>query len=63
ALELSGDVPTLSLSNVTTDSTTPMSLVAFGIGFANGNAPVAQPALDLWVDDVIVDMAPMTCAD
>ncbi|MDB4964246.1 MAG: hypothetical protein JWP01_4245 [Myxococcales bacterium] len=38
-------------------------MVTFGIGFAGSNTPVAQPALDLWIDDVIVDPDPVTCAD
>lgn len=64
SLELSGDVPLLTLANVVTDSaTTPISIVAIGIGFANSNVPDAQPALDLWIDDVIVHTAPLTCAD
>ena len=64
ALELSGDVPMLSLPNVITDSaTTPIDIITLGMGFATGNTPSPQPALDLWIDDVIVDDAPLTCAD
>jgi hypothetical protein len=64
ALELSGDAPLLSLPNVKTDSATaPMNVITIGMGFASSNTPAAQPALDLWIDDVIVDDAPLTCAD
>ena len=63
-LEMSGDVTMVDLPNVVTDSASnPMSTVEFGMGFANDNTPSAQPALDLWIDDVIVDGAPLTCAD
>jgi hypothetical protein len=63
-LEMSGDVPTTVLQNVVTESASnPMSSINLGMGFANDNSPSAQPALDLWIDDVIVDGAPLTCAD
>jgi hypothetical protein len=64
SLDLTGDVATLSLPNVKTDSATaPMDVLVFGMGFASSNTPTTQPALDLWIDDVIVDGAPLTCAD
>jgi hypothetical protein len=64
SLDLAGDVPMLSLPNVKTDSATaPMDVITIGMGFASSNTPSAQPALDLWIDDVIVDGAPLTCAD
>ncbi len=64
SLELTGDVPPISMTNaITDDAAIPMSLVNFGIGFASGNTPSAQPAIDVWVDDVIVHSAAVTCAD
>lgn len=62
-LALSGDAPALTLANVQTDAAPPMTVVTIGIGFSAGNVPVPQPALDLWVDDVIAHPAPVTCAD
>ncbi|HUS29120.1 MAG TPA: hypothetical protein VMZ53_11435 [Kofleriaceae bacterium] len=63
ALELSGDV-TVSLANTKTDSTTSsLQIVVLGIGYASSNTPVAQPAQDLWIDDVIVSASAVTCSD
>lgn len=57
-------IPPLTLTNVITDSnSTPVKLISLGIGFAGTNVFVAQPAFDLWIDDVIVDPNPVTCAD
>lgn len=64
SLDLSGvGVPTLTLPNVQTDGTQPMTIITMGIGFSGTNVPVAQPALDMWIDDVIVHSSPVTCAD
>ena len=64
SLELTGDLGTLLLPNVITDSaTSPMTMVTLGVGFASSNTPSAQPALDLWIDDVIADDGPISCAD
>ncbi len=64
SLETSGDVPALALANIQTDSaSSPMTVLTLGLGFASSNTPSAQPALDLWVDDVIAHSAPVTCAD
>jgi hypothetical protein len=47
-----------------TDSTAaPLKTVALGIGFAATNVNDAQPAIDMWIDDVIVHHAPVTCSD
>jgi len=63
SLDITGAV-TSSLPNVRTDdATTPVSLLAWGIGFSGNNVPDAQPALDLWIDDVIVHSAPVACTD
>ncbi len=64
SLELSGDVGPAVLPDVVTDSSTsPITEVQFGIGFASPNVPDVQPALELWIDDVIVHSAPVTCSD
>ena len=65
SLELTSDtLPQLSLPNVQTDSATlPMTILVFGMGFADSNTPSAQPAIDLWIDDIIAHDAPVTCAD
>ncbi len=63
-LEVTSDVvPTATLPNITTDGAPPISIIAIGLGWAPSNVTVNQPAFDLWVDDVIVHSAPVTCAD
>jgi hypothetical protein len=64
-LALTSDViPSLTLPGVITDSNaTPIENIGLGIGFAGTNVFDPQPALDLWLDDVIVDPQPLTCAD
>lgn len=64
-LALTSDaVPSITLGNAKTDSTTtPIKFVFFGIGCAATNVDNAQPAVDAWIDDVIVDPAPVTCDD
>ncbi|NVB83606.1 MAG: hypothetical protein HOV81_34850 [Kofleriaceae bacterium] len=64
SIALSGDAPAITLANTTTDSATlPMTVVNLGIGFSGTNLPVAQPALDLWIDDVIAHSSPVGCTD
>ncbi|HEY5952524.1 MAG TPA: hypothetical protein VIV40_43795 [Kofleriaceae bacterium] len=63
ALEASGDIPPLALTGVITDAAQPMTQVTLGMGFASSNVLTAQPALDLWIDDVIVHTSPLTCSD
>lgn len=64
SLELAGDLPALTLDNTQTDSASqPMQVVTLGAGFASSNVLDAQPAFDLWVDDVIVHSAPIACGD
>jgi len=63
-LEMSTDTfPTVTLANHITDSAPPIRDLAFGIGFAGSNVNDPQPAFDLWIDDLITDSAPVTCAD
>lgn len=58
-----GPCPALSLPSVITDGTPLLSEMALGIGFSGTNVSVAQPLLDVWVDDVIVNNAPVACTD
>lgn len=62
-LEVTGDLSPLTLANVATDGTPPLDYIGLGIGFASNNLPTQQPSLDLWIDDVLIDRAPVTCAD
>ena len=64
SVALTSDVlPSLSLPSATTDSSAnPLSRVAVGLGLAATNVVNAQPAIDMWIDDVIVDPNMPTCA-
>jgi hypothetical protein len=62
-LALGGDVPPAVLSAQPTDGSPTLSDLYFGLQLAAPNAAVDQPAIDAWIDDVIVDRAPITCAD
>jgi hypothetical protein len=53
------NAPTLSLSG-TTQPNPPLGQIQMGVSFYQVNA--AQPAFDLWLDDIIVDWNPVTCA-
>jgi hypothetical protein len=64
SIVLGGDQPPITLPSVQTDSaTSPIVLMNFGIAFAGSVVTTAQPALDMWIDDVIVNNAPITCTD
>lgn len=63
SLEMTGD-RAATLPNVRTDdATVPVVELAWSMGFSANNVPDPQPALDLWIDDVIVHSAAITCAD
>lgn len=60
SLALAGDFGPITLANVRTDSTQrPLTEMIFGIGLSGVN--VAQPAMDVWFDDILVAAAPVTC--
>jgi hypothetical protein len=65
ALTLTSDVvPTTTLPNIATDSDAqPITDLYLGISNSPGNILNAQPAMDMWMDDVILHHAPVTCAD
>jgi hypothetical protein len=54
----------IEMLNATTQGTPPADLISFGPYYSASNADVAQPAMEVWMDDVIVDdVGPLTCAD
>jgi hypothetical protein len=61
-LDLSGDVGSTSRS-ATTDGTPALSVIALGPNFAATNVTAVQPSFDVWLDDVIIHHAAVTCAD
>jgi len=63
AVTLGGDETATSLTNVETDGVPPIVDLQFGPQLAGTNAPNAEPALDMWIDDLIVDKNPLTCAE
>jgi hypothetical protein len=65
SLAFTSDVlPSLTLLGAITDSdAAPIQHIGLGIGFAGTNVFNPQPALDLWIDDVIVDAQPLSCVD
>ena len=63
-LDLSSDVlPMIALHNTITDAQPSIGRLRLGLNFASTNVKVNQPAIEAWVDDVIVDPRPVTCAD
>jgi hypothetical protein len=61
-LALTGDFSG-ELDHVQTDGNPPLAALGLGIAFANSTDQTAEPAYDLWIDDVIVAYTPLTCAD
>lgn len=51
------------LGQQTNSATNPVDTIAIGAAFYSGNTPTAQPALDVWFDDVIISTSPVTCSD
>ena len=63
SLALAGDPPMITLPNTPTDGVPPLSILGFGIEFSATTQMVDEPRIDVWIDDVIVANAPITCAD
>lgn len=65
SLELISDrIPYVMIGAMkTNDSVAPIDTIGVGPYFAGPNVLASQPAFDVWVDDVIVHHAPVTCAD
>jgi hypothetical protein len=62
AITLGGDLAPATLANVQTDGP-PLTWLVVGITFYAPEQPSSQPAIDLWVDDVLVSDAPLSCTD
>jgi hypothetical protein len=61
-IALAGDPPPASVTTQT-DGSPPINDLAFGIGYSGTNVNTAQPAMDVWIDDIIESPSPVTCAD
>lgn len=62
SMDLGGDVATASYANIQTEGPT-LDVMLFGLSLYGGNQADPQPALDIWLDDLLVDDAPLTCSD
>jgi hypothetical protein len=56
-------IPAMTVTGSITQGTPAIDVVAFGPYFAPTNVDVAQPGVSVWVDDVIVHTAQLTCND
>lgn len=63
SMVLDSDAGNATLAPVQTDKGTGISDLSFGIGFSGSTLTVAQPAMDVWLDDLIVSTAPVACSD
>jgi len=63
SLTLAGDAGAAALSSVQTEGNAGLSDFEIGISFAGDSVTVPQPAMDVWIDDLVVSTAPITCAD
>jgi hypothetical protein len=63
AISLSGvNVPTVApISSAITEPTNGLDQIRFGPFY--GSLPAAQPAFDVYVDDILIDTKPLTCAE
>lgn len=61
-MSLNGDLGSSSFSGVT-NGTPPVSVIEIGPNLDPTNVMVDQPAFEVWLDDVIVHHAAVTCAD
>jgi hypothetical protein len=62
SLGLGGDA-SATIINIQTDGTPSIDEMGFGIQLASSTDTTAQPAIDVWFDDLIVAVTPLTCAD
>ena len=63
SIALAGDPPPLMIQAVQTDASPAIDRMTFGISFAAPNIDNAQPAIDLWFDDLIIASFPIACTD
>ncbi len=64
AMELDGDLfDGPSATGGQTDTVPPIDVLRLGARFEASQVTASQPALDVWLDDVIVHSAPISCAD
>jgi len=61
-MSLDGDLGTSTFTGVTNGTPT-LSVIEIGPNLSATNVTVDQPAFEVWIDDVIVHHAAVTCAD
>jgi hypothetical protein len=62
SMALAGDVPPASQPNIQTEGPT-VDAMGFGVHLYGPNQGSPQPALDMWLDDVLIDASPLACSD
>ena len=63
SLALSSDLFASIGTDAITDGASPIETVSLGPDFERVNVDVAQDPIEVWLDDVIVHSAPVTCDD
>lgn len=63
SLVLAGDAGGAMLSNVQTEGNAGLVDFQIGIAFADSSVDDPQPPMDVWLDDLVVSTAPVTCAE
>jgi hypothetical protein len=62
ALALGGDVAPITMPNIQTDGP-PLTWLSFGIIMYAARVQANQPALDVWMDDLLVADTELSCSD
>jgi hypothetical protein len=62
SMEMGGDIPPRTMMNIQTEGPTLTSLT-FGLTLFAMLQPTPQPAFDMWLDDLLIDDAPLTCSE
>lgn len=63
SLALTGDAGPASIQNAQTEGDTGLRELQMGVAFAGTSVNVAQPAMEVWFDDLIVSTSPISCDD
>jgi hypothetical protein len=58
---LAGDIGPVIRDDVQTDSVPGLGALSVGLHWFGSNLTATQPAYELWIDDILIDDAPLTC--
>jgi hypothetical protein len=62
SMEIRGDIPPRTMVNIQTEGPQLTSMI-FGLTLFAMLQPTPQPAFDMWLDDLLIDDAPLACSD